>query len=346
MDSSGFLDGLLNAEAIPLFLFCSSLLFGHLSKRRKQDTSKDDRNNPFSNGEEYKVDRAVDISSMGNRDIPQSPSHTRTTTDKRNTIRAAAVDGTTAFLTPNKIEKENMVPIFNRIQQSFSCDGMDSDGRAGMNPLVLGIAGGTASGKTTLSQAIYKAIGPESITFITHDCYYKDLSHLSLKEREVANFDHPDSLDTSLLIEHIKQLKSLQAVRLPTYDYSTHSRLPGLQEALPRNIILIEGILIFHDPALVDLMDIKVFVDTDDDIRLARRIQRDTVERGRTVESVLTQYFKTVRPMHLQFVESSKRKADIIVPTGLNSVALDLVVSKLKYTLSMDTNIGDSGKRQ
>ena len=282
--------------------------------------------------------------SVGNiGEAPSSPSHYRTTKDKRNTIRnPATLSKNTTFLTPNKIETEKMAPIINRIQQSFSIESMSTDGQASMHPLVLGIAGGTASGKTTLSQAIYKAIGPESITFITHDCYYKDLSHLSLKEREVANFDHPDSLDTPLLIEHIKKLKNSQSVRLPTYDYSTHSRLPGLQEALPCSIILIEGILIFDTPELVDLMDIKVFVDTDDDIRLARRLQRDTIERGRTVESVLNQYFKTVRPMHLQFVEPSRRKADIIVPAGLNSVALDLVVSKLKYTLSMKTKDGES----
>ena len=324
-------------DAIPLILFAASMLATQITRKSYVIGAQNEGTEKLCGEEEYKIDsHATDMVHVS----PPSPSHSRTTRDKRDTIRNPTVTKSPAFITPNKIEKEKMAPIINRIQQSFSRESLSSDGKGSMDPLVLGIAGGTASGKTTLSQAIYKAIGPESITFITHDCYYKDLSHLSLKEREVANFDHPDSLDTPLLIEHIKKLKNLQSVRLPTYDYSTHSRLPGLQEALPRNIILVEGILIFDNPELVDLMDIKVFVDTDDDIRLARRLQRDTVERGRTVDSVLNQYFKTVRPMHLQFVEPSKRKADIIVPVGLNSVALDLVVSKLKYTLSMNTNKG------
>lgn len=328
------------ADAIPLILFAASILATQISRKSYTISEQNEGTHKLCGEEEYKMDsRATDMVDVSGS--PPSPSHLRTTRDKRNTIRNPIATKSPTFITPNKIEKEKMAPIINRIQQSFSRESLSSDGKRSMDPLVLGIAGGTASGKTTLSQAIYEAIGPESITFITHDCYYKDLSHLSLKEREVANFDHPDSLDTPLLIEHIKKLKSLQSVRLPTYDYSTHSRLPGLQEALPRNIILIEGILIFDNPELVDLMDIKVFVDTDDDIRLARRLQRDTVERGRTVDSVLNQYFKTVRPMHLQFVQPSKRKADIIVPVGLNSVALDLVVSKLKYTLSMKTNNGE-----
>ena len=201
-------------------------------------------------------------------------------------------------------------------------------------PLVIGIAGGTASGKTTISQAIYKEIGEENITYITHDCYYHDLSHLPMSQRELANFDHPSSLDTQLLIDHIKLLKDHRPVRIPTYDYSTHSRLPGLQDAKPSPIILIEGILIFSDPNLCELMDIKIFVDTEDDIRLARRIQRDTIERGRSIEGVLNQYLTTVRPMHEQFVVPSKKNADMIVLSGLNNVALDIIVSKLKLLIN------------
>lgn len=189
---------------------------------------------------------------------------------------------------------------------------------------------GTGSGKTTLAKAIYESVGPDNITYISHDAYYKDLAHLSITQREKHNFDHPDSLDTSLLVEHLKLLKSKRGARIPTYDYATHTRCEAVEELFPSPIVLIEGILIFEDIRLVELMDIKIFVDTDDDIRLVRRIQRDTVERGRSIQSIITQYMKTVRPMHSQFVEPSKKNADIIVPTGLNSVALDLVVSKLQ----------------
>ena len=249
MDSSSIVTGDMSAQAIPFIFFATSLLLSHISRKTNRSREKHDKDTVSIFGEEeHKIDsRTVNTGNAG--DTPPSPSHSRTTTDKRNIIRNPAANGRPSFLTPNKIEKEKMAPIINKIQQSFSQDDMSSDGS--IHPLVLGIAGGTASGKTTLSQAIYKAIGPEAITFITHDCYYKDLSHLSLKEREVANFDHPESLDTPLLIQHIKKLKSLKPVRLPTYDYSTHSRLPGLQEALPRHIILVEGILIFDDPELL-----------------------------------------------------------------------------------------------
>jgi len=196
--------------------------------------------------------------------------------------------------------------------------------------IVIGIAGGTGSGKTTLAKAIYESVGSESVTYISHDAYYKDLAHLTITEREKNNFDHPDSLDTTLLVEHLALLKKNKGARIPTYDYTTHTRCEAIEEVFPRPIILVEGILIFADPRLVQLMDIKIYVDTDDDIRLVRRIQRDTVERGRSIQSIITQYMKTVRPMHSQFVEPSKKNADIIVPAGLNSVALDLVVNKLQ----------------
>lgn len=221
------------------------------------------------------------------------------------------------------LTKKNIEPLVNHVGDSSESG----------NIIVLGIAGGSGSGKTTLARAIYETLGEENITYITHDSYYKDLSHLPKSEREKQNFDHPDSLETSLLVQHVKALKAKQQVTVPTYDYSSHTRRHVNEVLPPRPIILIEGILIFHDPELYDLMDIKIYVDTDDDIRIIRRIQRDTVERSRTLKSVINQYINTVRPMHLQFVEPSKRNADIIVPVGLNSVALDLVVSKLKLAL-------------
>ena len=157
-----------------------------------------------------------------------------------------------------------------------------------------------------------------------------------MKEREANNFDHPDSLDTALLIEHVKALKENKAVRIPQYDYATHSRIKGLVDVYPKRILLVEGILIFCDKELCSLMDIKIFVDTADDIRLIRRIQRDTTQRMRTLESVVEQYLKTVRPMHLEFVEPSRHNADIIVPVGVNSVALDLLVTRLQNIIKED----------
>lgn len=218
-----------------------------------------------------------------------------------------------------------VAPLVSRISSSSESGGI----------IVIGIAGGSGSGKTTLAKAIYESIGEENITYISHDSYYRDLSHLKLSQREKQNFDHPDSLETSLLVEHVKILKSGAHCEIPTYDFKTHARRAETQPLIARAVILVEGILIFTDPALYELIDIRLFVDTDDDIRLIRRIQRDTIERGRTLPSVIKQYIDTVRPMHLQFVEPSKRNADIIVPVGLNSVALDLVVSKLKSHLNI-----------
>ena len=200
--------------------------------------------------------------------------------------------------------------------------------------IVIGIAGGSGSGKTTLAKAIYESIGEQNISFISHDSYYRDLSHMTEEERAQQNFDHPDSLDTELLVQHIQALKAGRVVSVPSYDYTTHSRVVGTTPLAPRPVVLVEGILIFSDRDLYNLMDIKIYVDTDDDIRLIRRIQRDTLERGRSLVGIVNQYMGTVRPMHVQFVEPSKRNADIIVPVGLNSVALDLVVSKLKTHLA------------
>lgn len=199
---------------------------------------------------------------------------------------------------------------------------------------VLGIAGGSGSGKTTLAQAIYKAIGEENISYITHDSYYRDNSHLTLEERGKLNFDHPDSLETALLVEHVKKLIKREQVVTPRYDFNTHSRMSTNQVLPSRPIVLIDGILLFTDPTLTGLMDLKIYVDTDDDIRLIRRLQRDTQERGRTLDGVINQYIESVRPMHLAFVDPSKKNADIIIPDGLNSGALDLVVNKLKSHLA------------
>ncbi|RYY72058.1 uridine kinase [archaeon] len=228
------------------------------------------------------------------------------------------------MLTPISSSVHLVKPLVQKISSSSRAD----------RSIVIGIAGGSGSGKTTLARAVYETIGIENIAYLSHDSYYKDLSHLAMSEREKANFDHPDSLDTALLVQHIKALKNKENIEVPTYDYTTHSRSSLTLPLSPHPVILVEGILIFTDPSLYELIDIRIFVDTDDDIRFIRRIQRDTSERGRSVNGVVDQYVSTVRPMHLQYVEPSKRNADIIVPVGLNSVALDLVVSKLKSHLA------------
>lgn len=202
-------------------------------------------------------------------------------------------------------------------------------------PLVIGIAGGSGSGKTTLAHMILERVGPQRIAYLPHDAYYKDLSALPPNERATINFDHPNSLDNDLLIEHIKRLKQFEAVDLPVYDFKTHSRTEKKVHVEPRMIIMVEGILIYAEPALRDLLDVKIFVDTDPDIRFIRRLDRDISERGRTTESVIHQYLATVRPMHLEFVEPSKRYADVIIPEGgQNSVAMDMVVARLETLLS------------
>ncbi len=202
-------------------------------------------------------------------------------------------------------------------------------------PLVIGIAGGSGSGKTTVAQEILQRVGPDRIAFLQHDSYYKDLSGLPPAQRAEVNFDHPNSLETELLIAHIEQLKRGQAVAVPVYDFSTHSRTDKTFTVNPRGVIIVEGILIFVEPALRSLFDIKIFVDTDADIRLIRRMQRDIQERGRTVETVIKQYQATVRPMHLEFVEPSKRYADVIIPEGgFNLAALEMVVARIESLLA------------
>ncbi len=202
------------------------------------------------------------------------------------------------------------------------------------DPLTIGIAGGSGSGKTTVAQEILSRVGPDRIAFLQHDSYYKDLSGLPPNQRAELNFDHPNSLETDLLIEHIRCLQAGQSVDVPIYDFSTHSRTDRTFTVAARRVILVEGILIFVEAALRDLFDIKVFVDTDPDIRFIRRLQRDITERGRTTEMVIKQYQATVRPMHLEFVEPSKRYADIIIPEGgFNTAALDMLAARVQTLL-------------
>jgi uridine kinase len=201
-------------------------------------------------------------------------------------------------------------------------------------PLVIGIAGGSGSGKTTLANLILERVGENQIAYLPHDAYYKDLSTLPPQKRMMVNFDHPDSLDTELLIEHVQLLKSRTPIDMPVYDFKTHTRTSETRHIEPHPLIMVEGILIFADAALRKLMDMKVFVDTDADIRFIRRLDRDIRERGRTTEMVVHQYMDTVRPMHLEFVEPSKRYADVIVPEGgLNTVAMEMVVARLESLL-------------
>jgi uridine kinase len=201
-------------------------------------------------------------------------------------------------------------------------------------PLVIGIAGGTGSGKSTVATVIIDRVGANHIALLPHDAYYKDLANLEPAQRVLINFDHPDSLDTNLLIEHIKQLKNHQPIELPIYDFKTHTRTTDFTHIEPQPVILVEGILILAERGLRELFDVKIFVDTDPDIRFIRRLERDIAERGRTSASVIQQYMSTVRPMHLEFVEPSKRYADVIIPEGgLNAVAMDMVVARIEALL-------------
>ena len=204
-----------------------------------------------------------------------------------------------------------------------------------MAPLIIGIAGGTGSGKTSVARRIAAAVPVESVTTLQHDSYYRDRSHLTPEQREEINFDHPDALETSLMVEHLTELKAGRPVDIPIYDFTTHTRRAERQHVRPTPVIVVEGILIFVDEQLRDRFDIKIFVDTDADIRILRRIERDMTERDRSFESVREQYYRTVRPMHLQFVEPSKRWADVIIPEGAdNAVALDLIIGKIRSVLA------------
>ncbi|SES63760.1 uridine kinase [Anaerobranca gottschalkii] len=202
-------------------------------------------------------------------------------------------------------------------------------------PMIIGIAGGTGSGKTTVAQKIFDCIDKEHVAVIEHDAYYKDQSHISFEERLKTNYDHPFAFDTELLIQHLKDLRNGKAIEKPVYSFVTHTREKETVRVEPRKIIILEGILILEDKRIRDLLDIKVYVDTDADVRIIRRLLRDIKERGRTIDSVVEQYLSTVRPMHLQFVEPSKKYADIIVPEGgENLVAIDILVTKVLALLN------------
>ena len=208
--------------------------------------------------------------------------------------------------------------------------------------LIIGISGGTGSGKTTVANRILDTVEAGEVVFIQQDSYYRNLKDLPLDYRHVANFDHPDALDNDLLVNHVRKLRAGESVELPIYDFRTHTRANETRPVEPKPIVIVEGILIFAEPRLLEQFDIKVFVDTPDDIRFIRRLRRDIDERGRTLESVIEQYEGTVRPMHIQFVEPSKRYADVIIPEGgHNLVSIDLISGKIRERLASSlTSVG------
>lgn len=202
-------------------------------------------------------------------------------------------------------------------------------------PLVIGVAGGTGSGKTTVAEGIIRRIGADRLVSVHQDRYYRDLSHLEPEQRARHNFDHPDAIEEELMIEHLRLLGAGSAAPLPVYDFARHLRTEDVDWVDPQPVILVEGILILAVAGLRQILDIKLFVDTDPDIRFIRRLNRDLVERGRTPTSVVEQWLETVRPMHLEFVEPSKRYADLVIPEGgFNTVALDLIISRIEHELT------------
>lgn len=213
----------------------------------------------------------------------------------------------------------------------------------GARAFTIGVAGGTGSGKTTVSRRIWEAVGRERIAYLQHDNYYMNQSHLTPEERARTNYDHPDSLETSLMVRHLRELRAGRPVDIPMYDFSVHNRAKETLRVNPAKVILVEGILIFTEPALRELMDMRIFVDTDADIRFIRRLRRDMVERGRSLDSIVQQYLGTVRPMHLEFVEPSRRYADIIVPQGGdNRAAMEMIVSRIQALLSSEFGVWSS----
>ncbi|MEK6302682.1 MAG: uridine kinase [Acidobacteriota bacterium] len=205
--------------------------------------------------------------------------------------------------------------------------------------MIIGISGGTGCGKTTVAQKIIASVGADSVIYLQQDAYYRNLGDMPLDLRHKVNFDHPDAFDTELLMNHIESLRAGESIQRPIYDYATHSRKAETIHIETRPIIIVEGILVFVNPQMRALMDMKIFVDTDPDIRFIRRLDRDVHERGRSVESIISQYTTTVRPMHLQFVEPSKRYADIIIPEGgYNDVGMDLITCKIKSILESATD--------
>lgn len=203
-----------------------------------------------------------------------------------------------------------------------------------MRSIVIAVAGGTGSGKTTVANEILERVGAEHIAYIPHDAYYRDLSHLPPRERDQVNFDHPDSLETELLVEHLKELRAGRTVEIPEYDFTTHTRTQRTRRVEPAPVVLVEGILVFVERELRQLFDVKLYVDTDADVRFIRRLRRDIEQRGRSVESVCEQYLSTVRPMHMEFVEPSKRHANVIIPEGgFNEVAIEMVAARIRGLL-------------
>jgi uridine kinase len=203
-----------------------------------------------------------------------------------------------------------------------------------IHPIIIGVAGGTGSGKTTVASRILDRVGTEHITYIAHDAYYRDLGHLPERLRAQVNFDHPDSLETELLVEHLKELRAGRPVEIPIYDFTTHTRTQRTEHVEVAPVVIVEGILVFVEPELRKLFDVKIYIDTDADVRFIRRLRRDIEERGRSVESVCEQYLSTVRPMHLEFVEPSKRYADVIIPEGgFNEVAIEMVAARVRGLL-------------
>jgi len=204
--------------------------------------------------------------------------------------------------------------------------------------MIIGICGGTGSGKTTIARAIVDAVGRENVVLVEQDSYYRNLADMPLDERHQANFDHPDSIDSDMLVNHLIRLKQGLVVEMPLYDFKTHTRSDDIDIIGPKQVVIVEGILIFAEPRVLDLLDMRVFVDTPDDIRFIRRLRRDIAERGRTVDSVIDQYYRTVRPMHFEFVEPSKRHADIIIPEGSNTgISVELLCSLVREELKKES---------
>jgi len=204
-----------------------------------------------------------------------------------------------------------------------------------MKPFLIGIAGGTGSGKTSVARRIYESLHVESAAFLDYDAYYKELGHLSLEERGAINFDHPDSLDVELFIHHLERLIEGRAIEKPVYDFTRHTRAPRTVRVEPRDVVLVDGILLFADATLREMFDLKIFVDTEADVRFIRRLRRDLEERGRSLDSVIEQYLKTVRPMHFEFVEPTKRYADVILPRGgQNTAGIEVIAARIRERLA------------
>ena len=209
-----------------------------------------------------------------------------------------------------------------------------------MKPFLIGIAGGTGSGKTTVARRIYESLHLDAAVFIDQDAYYRELGHLPLEERQRMNFDHPDSLDNDLLLEHLRALLAGRAIQKPVYDFTRHTRAAQRVHVEPREIVLVDGILLFVDPRLRELFDLKIFVDTEADVRFIRRLRRDLEQRGRSLDSVIEQYLSTVRPMHFEFVEPSKRYADVILPRGgQNRAGIEVVAARIRERLAEHTGV-------